>query len=254
MIVTDRFVFLHIPKTGGTFVRQVVERLDRNGLVTRLHRFPDYFIDEPHVTMEMLPRQFDALPKLVCVRNPYDHYVSHYEYRWWAAYPQMFFNEPDFLDWHPRYLEWTFPEFMRRWHDPRTNLFLKLVPEAVRELDVGFLTREWSRFLSRDSAAFIRDGLAGRMDLRAHLRERGVHLMRQETLNADLIEALVAIGFDPEDVAFIGDTGHIRPHDPFQRDRNADWRRYYDEVTLDMVRRRDRLLFQIMPEYAAETA
>jgi hypothetical protein len=75
MIVTKHFVFLHIPKTGGTFVTELL----------RKHLPPEWILhDSPrgqaHTGYRHIPPEFAHLPAICFVRNPWDWYVSWYEW------------------------------------------------------------------------------------------------------------------------------------------------------------------------------
>lgn len=74
MLVTRHFAFLHVPKTGGSFVRRALTE----GLP------PEWFLDvpgpDPHLGWEQLPTAASRLPVLSFVRNPWDWYVSWYHY------------------------------------------------------------------------------------------------------------------------------------------------------------------------------
>lgn len=71
MKIFEPFVLLHVPRTGGTFLRRT---------------FPDHipYADGPqpggHSPITELPDQFRDLPILAVVRNPWDWYVSWYFY------------------------------------------------------------------------------------------------------------------------------------------------------------------------------
>ena len=69
MFVADAFVFLHVPKTGGTFVQRVIARHLRLEKVRGRHSSYDGLTDEQR-----------ALPVLCGVRNPWDWYVSWYHH------------------------------------------------------------------------------------------------------------------------------------------------------------------------------
>jgi hypothetical protein len=70
MLVTDKFVFLHLPRTGGTFVYDVVTRF-----------FPSAREIGYHLPRELLPKEFSGLPILGTVRNPWDFYASWYHHQ-----------------------------------------------------------------------------------------------------------------------------------------------------------------------------
>lgn len=72
MILTTRFVFLHIPRTGGTFVRKLF-----------LEAAPDDWraeIREGHPSAREIPEGMRHLPRIAVVRNPFDWYVSWYHF------------------------------------------------------------------------------------------------------------------------------------------------------------------------------
>jgi len=71
MIVTDKFVFAHLPRSGGTFVSEVIRKF-----------FPSALDIGHHLPRELLPRKYFDLPVLGTVRNPWEFYVSLYHYVW----------------------------------------------------------------------------------------------------------------------------------------------------------------------------
>ena len=72
MILSKRFVFLHLPKTGGSFVRELC-----------VHHAPPEWecrLFDDHPTIREIPPEYRHLPVFGFVRNPYDWYVSWYYY------------------------------------------------------------------------------------------------------------------------------------------------------------------------------
>src|SRR5688500_498878 len=72
MLVTSGIVFVHIPRTGGVFVRDVLR---------------DHVEAEPagprfatHASYEELPPEFGDRPGFCVVRSPWDWYVSWYHH------------------------------------------------------------------------------------------------------------------------------------------------------------------------------
>lgn len=70
MIVTDKFVFVHLPRSGGTFVSEVIRAF-----------FPSAREIGYHLPRTLLPREFSHLPVLGTVRNPWEFYVSWYHHQ-----------------------------------------------------------------------------------------------------------------------------------------------------------------------------
>jgi len=76
MLIADDFVFLHIPKTGGTFVQRVISE-----------HLPDVDIGlYTHTCYDDFPEDARHLPGFYVIRNPWDWYVSwvHYSTEWGA--------------------------------------------------------------------------------------------------------------------------------------------------------------------------
>lgn len=70
MLVTEKCVFLHMPKTGGHFCRSIIET----------HAGKTLHSGGWHAPYKKLPANFHHLPILIVVRNPWDWYVSWYHY------------------------------------------------------------------------------------------------------------------------------------------------------------------------------
>jgi hypothetical protein len=71
MIVTDKFVFVHLPRSGGTFISEVIRKF-----------FPSAYEIGYHLPRSLLPREYSHLPLLGAVRNPWEFYVSWYHHVW----------------------------------------------------------------------------------------------------------------------------------------------------------------------------
>jgi hypothetical protein len=73
VLITKHFVFLHLQKTGGMFIKDVCER----------HLPADWEIRQgprPHGTYRQMPAELKQLPVFALVRNPWDWYVSWYHF------------------------------------------------------------------------------------------------------------------------------------------------------------------------------
>ena len=69
MIVTDRFVFIHLHKTGGQTLNRVIAAC-----------IPDHRPIGYHYPYSNLPDEYHHLPVVGVVRNPWDWYVSWYSF------------------------------------------------------------------------------------------------------------------------------------------------------------------------------
>ena len=70
MLATDKFVFLHFPHAGGTFVYEIIKKF-----------FPMATEIGYHLPRALIPKEYAHLPILGTVRNPWDFYVSWYHFQ-----------------------------------------------------------------------------------------------------------------------------------------------------------------------------
>jgi len=81
MIATDRFVYLHLHKSGGTFINECLLRF-----------FADARQIGYHLPRAAIPAALRALPVLGFVRNPWSYYVSWYAFQSQRAQPNALFR------------------------------------------------------------------------------------------------------------------------------------------------------------------
>jgi len=81
MIATSRFVFLHLHKSGGTFVNECLMRF-----------LPDARQLGYHLPRSMIPQESARLPILGLVRNPWSYYVSWYSFQQEQVRPNFLFR------------------------------------------------------------------------------------------------------------------------------------------------------------------
>ena len=105
MLVTDQFVFVHVPKTGGGFLR------------AGIHKSMEACDCGAHLPYRQVPPESSNLPTICFRRNPWDWYVSL-----WAYHKREGADE-------------TFEELLRRAfahkHDLYTRVFAHVVGQAA---------------------------------------------------------------------------------------------------------------------------
>lgn len=69
MIITDKFVFIHMHKTGGQSLNYILEKT-----------MPNFRAIGYHYPLELLPKEYTDRPVLGMVRNPWDWYISWYAF------------------------------------------------------------------------------------------------------------------------------------------------------------------------------
>lgn len=253
MISTDRFVYIHLPKTGGTFVTSVLERLkDLLGARVPWHYSPrTAFIPSPlkHGGARDIPRRDRAKPVLTTIRNPYDMYVSEYEFGWWKRkeYPRYFRRRVrGFRELYPDYPDLTFERFLRLWN----HAFCR---GRHKDFDapgtVGWLTHNFIEFYLPKPRPVLRDlddATLSAEGLRARMGD--VRFLHTENLNEELHGFLLGCGYPEQALAFILELGKIVPEGSGRTD-DQRWQDYYPPELKARVRARDRVLFELFPEY-----
>jgi hypothetical protein len=251
MVFTDRLVFIHLPKTGGTFVAKILRDIHRRrvGPVAKLKGRLlgwGYTDTNKHGTCDEIPPELRDRPVLGIMRNPYDRYVSRYEYGWWKENPRSWWDWDRIRAKYPKFPELSFPEFL----DACSGMFHKVrvtgVPEEAR---LGSASEEFVRWYFRTPEAVF-----PRIDdayIAARAWEKDMHpvkFLRTETLNRDLHAALIELGYPADSIEFILKAEKVLP--PGGKPRGGEkWEKYYTPELKALVRRRERLLFALFPEY-----
>src|SRR5688500_18707614 len=111
MIITNHFVYIHMPKTGRKFVTEAVNRnhtphrtARSRWRLVRMIRSRLYYtraapygpladLEPKHGTCHDIPKAHQHKPLVSTMRTPYDWYVSQYEFAWWKR-TFMYPNEP----------------------------------------------------------------------------------------------------------------------------------------------------------------
>lgn len=252
MILTRKFVFIHPPKTGGTFVTDVLKRVvkrEKGGSfparVLRRLREPALAEVNKHGTIRDIPERWRDRPVLSVMRNPYDRLVSMYHFEWWKSYPPRWIDFRELKRCHPAWPEVPFEEFV----EGLLHFRRMKAPGLAPDQQPGPLTEAFVRFFFRDPAAAY-----PRID-DAYVASRGwekdmapVRFLRTESLNADLHAALRGFGHTEEELAFILCLGRILPAKS-KRGKGVAWEDFYTPELKAKVRRREKLLFAMFPEY-----
>ena len=81
MIATGRFVFLHLHKSGGSFVNECLLRF-----------LPDARRVGYHLPRSLIPTEFAALPVFGFARNPWSYYVSWFSFQAARDHPNALYR------------------------------------------------------------------------------------------------------------------------------------------------------------------
>jgi len=250
MIITESFVMLNYPKTGSSFARKVIKEL--------YQRYPRRFFKrrfikelmlpnireagnappDQHGTYSQIPREYRDREIVTVVRNPFDRFLSGYEFRHWAHYPPL-------------------PMDVIRMHFPQ---FPKLTIEqyiAMNQMVIGlnaFLDREPRARIGEQTVQFIHLFFKNPRRVLAEISDEymdsdrvfddmaEITFLRQERLNEELAAFLRRKGFTRRESAF------IESHEPVNVTvgKNPDRERLWTQRALDYVREYERTIFRIL--------
>ena len=258
MILTDRFVYVHQPKTGGTFVTTVLEQIHGHrpeaGVVARLRRWfaggaaagSSLVNINQHGTCDEIPRSHQGKPIVSTIRNPYDRYVSQYEFEWWKTHPEQFCDPALIKQRYPHFPELSFAEFV----DISNSLFLKVKNEKFAPAESpGRNTLQFVLYFCRNPRE-----LFPRIDAEYLASRRYRHdmypvvFLHTDRLNQDLYEFLLNAGYERSQIDFILTQKKVFPQKaPKRQDR--PWQSYYTPELKQVVRTKERLLFELFPEF-----
>ncbi len=260
MNVTPYFVFVHMPKTGGSFVSAVLRDLYGKGrwhnlllhnerllaFSNQLTRFIKggrlaYEEFNKHGTCHEIPDAASHLPILSCMRNPYDWYVSNYKYAWWRSNPESYPG----LRADPRWPNLSFSDYLEL---SNTVWLHTLNPNTAVNPTLGRLTILFVNYYCHRPAEVL--SLQTDDDLITAVADNilPVHFLDTANLNRELYNYLRTSGhYATETLAFILEKEKISPRN--QRQSHEKWAQFYSLQQKADVRYRDRLLFHLFPQY-----
>ncbi|MEJ7812545.1 MAG: hypothetical protein WKG32_19190 [Gemmatimonadaceae bacterium] len=262
MIFTDRFVYVHEPKTGGTSVTSALLRLHgvewsrwfhfQTTLRVEVTRSTSHgtfvYHNLKHGTCSEIPDAHRQKPVLATIRSPYDLYVSEYEFGWWKRreFLKYFCAVPGFRERYPRFPDISFAEFVAL----SNAAFCISAPERDgSEPRLGMWTERFIKYYfrnPRDIIAKLDDDYVSAGQFRADMFD--VRFVRTSRLNEELHDFLVRVGYPPEEVAFLRGDHKVLPQGK-GRTAEQKWERYYTPELKQEVRRRERHLLAMRPEF-----
>jgi hypothetical protein len=251
MLITPDFVFIHMPKTGGTFITDMLRQVYGDAAVETGRK---------HATCDEIPEADRGKPILSVMRSPFDRYVSQYHYGWWRTQPQEYCDPAMIREAFPAYPDVGFADFVAI-----ANRFFVNVHRSVatgyeaRHLPPasapGWHTEQFIRFFCRESReAFAgmteRDLARGRLD--AH--EYPVEFLHTETLNDDLADRLERFGVAATHVQRVRTHARVLPDQAHEARVHTEADAYFDGALRAFLLRKEAFLFNRFPDYRRVTA
>ena len=205
MLITDHFVFAHIPKSGGVFTQRLISEL-----------FPvvaAWAGNDSHRSLELLPAEHRGKPVFTLLRNPWAWYVS-----WFAFCAQRRDNE----------------EFLRN-HVPGDDAFRQTIGRLLAPNHSDPATNE---FMRRENIGLLEMHRYHILDLEETAHD--ITYGRLESLREDLPAFLESRGISVP--AGLGDALGARPAN---RSAHGPWQEYYDAELAALVAEKERHIIRI---------
>ncbi|MDQ3205604.1 MAG: sulfotransferase family 2 domain-containing protein [Pseudomonadota bacterium] len=251
MLITPDFVFIHMPKTGGTFITQMLRLVYGERAVETGGK---------HATCDEIPAAERGKPILSVIRSPFDRYVSQYHYGWWKMHPQEYCDPAPILKQFPSYPQVDFGDFVTIANRHFVNVHRGAssgyeTPHLPPDLTLGWHTEQFIRFFCRDPHRAFSSIAAHDLD-RGHLEgfEHSVEFLRTETLNQDIAAYLQRFGVEAEALRTLREHRPVMPDDAHEARARRDARDYYDRGLIDFVSRKEAFLFNRFPDYRMEAS
>lgn len=257
MIICNEFIVLNLPKTGSTFVRKVineiyVKRMSSNvtdkicyALNLKTKPFKELLLPnikvpgkpDQHGTYSQIPPKYLNRKVISVVRNPYDRFLSAYEFKNWARVPSL--SKDVLLKHFPHFPDLTLDDYVElNKLDAQVRLKSKnkinLGNQTVQFIQMFF--KEPEKVLSKITEEYIDSDIA-------YIKDMGnVHFLTQENLNDQLSTFLEKNGFSEEEVAFARNYDRVNTTKPLFKDRDNLW----TEKALNYVEENERFIFKIL--------
>ena len=258
MNITEQFVFVHMPKTGGTFVAHVLrdiytpEWLRSRFLRQLLFKVANsvivkFTIEAPHIELKKhapcreIPSRYAHLPIVSCMRNPLDWYVSNYRFQYWKREPEHY---PGLKD-NPRWPDLDFEYFL---YLSNHDWIKKMNPGLNVNPRLGRLTTLFIQFYCKRPAWVLTQQTSDDTMFEIVIENMfPVHFLETSKLNDELYGFLIRHGYSDRQISFIKTLPPISP--PGARNSEEHWETFYTPELIQEVLERDGILFRLFPEY-----
>lgn len=216
MTVTDRFIYLHLHKTGGTFVSEFLTRF-----VPRARQI-GY-----HLPRRMAPANVADLPALGFVRNPWSYYVSWYFFQTRRPQPNALFrilSDDGALD-----FEHTVANMLDLTTGKRLDELVAALPRAygTSGLNLPGFALEPIRASGRGFYSYLYRYL--------YDAPGAMHIRRLDHMRAELIPMLQTVGQPVSGAMY----DYVRSAPATNKSEHAAYAEYYGEALRDLVAARD---------------
>ena len=263
MVITDKFVYIHKPKTGGTFVTDALINLYggkwnqlthlKLALLSRItYNNPTLgkltLTSDKHGGCLGIPGAEASKSVISTIRNPLDYYVSQYEFGWWKhkKWLKYYKTIPDFRNKFSSFPDVSFRQFLELYHTfnplESRDFSNNEVPGRCTYEFIDMYFKEPSKVYRKMSPAYFESG-----DFKKDMFP--VDFIFTNKLNKQLHAVLLKFGYPEDQISFILEKKKVLPQGK-GRSENQKWPNYYTPDLIDLIRKKDYFLFLLFPSFA----
>ena len=247
IIVNNAFVYIHHPKTGGTFVTEMLRKVASLDNGFNIQEFSGKL---KHAGINKIPEEHQHLPVVINVRNVFEHYVSRYTFRWWAN-PERAKNRFDLekvLKEFPNFPELSFSEFLRLFN--QWSLRRGMPEKKAKTLtkhNIGYNSWVLAQLVTRKTIKWLQS--LDEMD-ESNLNNifQKIRFLRTENLNAELYELLKEYKISEDKLSSILSAKPILPKKGGRGKQKETWHSYFSRDDVELAKKKDRMYFRLFPD------
>lgn len=266
MIVTDHFVLLNYPKTGSSFARKIIKeafqnRLNMSGIFNRLRvslglaknpclelLLPNYLANRPeskhqHGVYSQIPNQYLDRPIYSVMRNPYEKFLSGYEYKFYAKKPRL--PIAILKDQFPKFPELSLDEYV---------VMMKMINENDRRSEsfsVGVYTQQFIKMFFKHPEQTLNTMTPSYFESGEYKKDLPeLNWLQQENLTNEIFSLLENSGFEPAELEFIKSTKWVNVTQRKEGKRSDLW----TQSAIDYIQQEEKYLLLMLEEMGFQYA
>jgi hypothetical protein len=230
MIITNNFVYIHTSRQGGTFTNKLL-----------LNFFPEAFQVGYHYQREKSPSEYQNLPVIGFVRNPFDWYISMFhDYK---RKKQIVYSVASLQ--HPDNFKKTVKNMLNlgsgsNLSKKQLNMLIKYLPDKIKKPHQRTPALIKSDFINFKDDMGYYSWLWRRMHIKNN-RLDDVIYGKFENLRDELIRLFKITGVKITQQI----ENYIYHHPKLNTSIRNNYRKYYDNELIDLIYKKDKLVFDM---------
>ena len=259
MIICENFIVLNFPKTGSTFIREMLKKVYKNrekfgfiielGYKLKIIKIPYTELLLPnfqspnlqnrdrkgqHGAYCQIPKEFKNRKIITVCRNPYELFLTNYFVKWWHLYFPI--EKKLLIEKFPNFPELTINEFIE---------LSKLSVEKKNKVELGVLTVQFIRMYFKSPDEILKKITEEYITSNLYKNDiaDNITFLTQENLNVEFVNFLLKNGFNNNETNF------ILNHDRINNTSINNREQYWTKEAIEYVEYSERFLFRILNDY-----